>query len=269
MKSTIADAKAKIDEFEKRSSGTDWLFVKKDDLVLGMRSRLQLPDNVDSTLVNLCGPAAFFRCLAMDDPVAYVRAIISLYETNSALLGSRIFKASYGLRIAKLSPPTLMNDGSTATMSAVDWVPMASLRDDENSLISFDDADGGLSGLTMPSGLEKWFKQAGYTDIKNVTNLVLTKDQENIEKADWYRSMSGYRVCLLIDSDMLKAAKQNNKSLYPDHWVTLTEPVSINDGMFKTSVHSWGKIMPIPELGTMTLKVFLRNYYGYVAAKPA
>ena len=102
-----------------------------------------------------------------------------------------------------------------------------------------------------------------------MTNLVLTKDQANIEKADWYRSMSGYRVCLLIDSDMLKAAKQNNKSLYPDHWVTLTEPVSIKDGMFKTSVHSWGNIMPIPELGTMTLNVFLRNYYGYVAAKPA
>ena len=33
---------------------------------------------------------------------------------------------------------------------------------------------------------------------------------------------------------------------------------------------SWGKLMPIPaDGGTMASDKFLKNYYGYVAAKPA
>ncbi len=258
MSTTVANATIKINEFDKRSSGTDWLLIKKTDLVTGLKDRISTPDNIDTTVVNLCGPGAFFRYLAMDDPVMYVQAVISLWETNAALLGKRTFKPTYSLRIAT----------PASGMDAVDWVPLASLRDDENTVLNYDDADGGLSGLTMPAAMEKWFKQAGYTDVKNVTNVFFTKDKANIMEADRLRS-TGYRVCLLIHADMLKSAKQNNKSVFPNHWVGLSDPVTISGDDFSTKVHSWGKIMPVPAIGTMKLDTFLKNYYGYVAAKPA
>jgi hypothetical protein len=256
--STKGDALLKVNEFEKRSSGTDWLKIKKDDLVTDLKDRLTTPDNIDTTVVNLCGPGAFFRCLVEDDPVMYVQAVINLYETNSALIGTRKFTASYSLRIAE----------PVAGMDQVDWVPLASLRDDENTVLSYDSGEGDLSGLTMPSGLKKWFKQANYTDLTNKTNVFFVKDLNNIKTASSERS-AGKRACLLINSDMLKTVTQNHKSFFPDHWVTLMSDVTVDtSNNLSMKVHSWGKIMPIPAQGTMSVNTFLKNYYGFVSAKP-
>jgi hypothetical protein len=126
MASTKADALTKVTEFEGRSGGTDWVHVKKDDLITGLKDRLATPNNINTEAVNLCGLGAFFRCLAIDDPVMYASAVINLWSGNKALLGKREFKASHGLRIA-----------SPGTTAAVDWVPLASLRDDENTLLSY------------------------------------------------------------------------------------------------------------------------------------
>ena len=205
--SSASDARVKINEFDQRSSGTDWLKIQKDQLVDGMKKRLDNPNLINTQVVNLCGPGAFFRCLAQDDPVMYVRAIISLYETNSGMIGSRKFSSSYSLRLADVP------NG----MDQVDWILLASLRDDENTLLRYDDASGTLSGLTMPSGLAKWFGQANYTGVINETNLFFTKDLDHIKKASSLRAR-GNRVCLLIDANMLKVATQNNMSTYPDHW---------------------------------------------------
>jgi hypothetical protein len=100
--STIREAHDTIHEFERRSTGTDWLRIKKDHLITGMRARLENPNLISTRVVDLCGPAAFFRCLAEDDPVMYVKAIISLYETNSAWIGSRRFTAGQKLRMVPL-----------------------------------------------------------------------------------------------------------------------------------------------------------------------
>ena len=251
------DALQKVADFEKRSGGTDWLTITKDDLIRGLRDRINNPDGIDTTSVNLCGPGAFFRWLAIDDPVMYANAVISLWEKNEALIGSRKFKAPYSLRIA--------NPGST---EAVDWVPLASLRDDENTLLSFDSAEGTLSGLTMPMGMEKWFREAGYRGVVNVTNVLLTKNLANIQEADRLRA-GGYRVCLLIHGDMLTVAKQSNKSIFPNHWVGLTDAVRVNGANISMEVHSWGDKMRIPENGALAVNTFLKNYYGYVAGLPA
>jgi len=255
--STKSVGLVKVAEFEKGGGGTDWLLVKKTDLVTGLRDRLNTPDNIDTRKVNLCGPGAFFRYLAYDDPVMYANAVIHLFLTNAALLGKRKFTASYSLRIAT----------PAAGMDTVDWVPLASLRDHENAVLNYDDAGGGLSGLSMPKAIEKWFEEAGYSGVKNVTNVFFTKDLDNIKKADSLRA-SGHRVCLLIHGDMLNATTQNNKSIFPNHWVGLSHPVSVSGGNISLKVHSYGMFMPVPATGTMSVETFLKNYYGYVAAVP-
>ena len=266
MGSNATDALTLIDEFEKRSGGTDWLFVKKEDLIKGLKKRLvtpgdatKSPNNINTSVVNLCGPGAFFRCLAMDDPVMYVRAVIALWETNSGLIGKRVFKASHSVRISKVEPG----------MDVADWVPLTSLRDDENIGGGLNPA-GGVFGFTMPSAMKKWFTQAGYTDVKDETSVVAPKSLSNLNAADLLYSPTGHRVCFLIDSDVLTAANQNDYvSLYPDHWVTLAAPITIKDDKISTKVHSWGRLMPIPAAATLSLSLFLIKYYGYVSAKPA
>lgn len=253
---TKAQALQKVTAFEASPGGTDWLKIKSDDLVTGLKDRLANPKNIDTSVVNLCGPGAFFFWLAQDDPLMYAEAVISLWKTNAALLGKRKFKASYSLRIA--------DPGTTA---AVDWVPMASLRDHENAVLNYDDAGGGLSGLTMPKGMAQWFTEAGYTDVKNDTNVFFTKGVDNLKEAERLRSL-GYRVCLLIHADMLYAAKQNNKSVFPNHWVSLTGAATIGDDSVSLPVHSWGAIHTIPKQSPMSRAMFSKNYYGYVAAKP-
>jgi hypothetical protein len=292
--STKADALLKINEFEKRKVdpsdflknrpfGTDWTNIQKDKLIDGMKKRLDNPDLISTRVVNLCGPGAFFRCLIVDDPVMYVQAVIGLFENNLARIGSRTFKAG----------PSLLKAMPASGMDQVDWVPLASLRDDENTVLSYDDAGGGLSGLTMPSGLAKWFTQAGYTDVKNDTSVTFatkgSKNPAHLKAASDLRK-SGYRVCLLISAKMLKNTEQAHASMYPDHWVVLMSDVTVStDDLIDFKVHSWGQVMSVPVVhaindvqidGVSVIKIpgttrdpidaddLCKNYYGYVAAKP-
>jgi len=258
MSTSTSDALVKVNEFDRRSSSTEWNKITKAQLVDGMKKRLSDPNLIDTEVVNLCGPGAFFRCLAEDDPVMYVQAIISLYETNSGMIGSRKFTSSSSLRRAEVPKG----------MDQVDWILLASLRDDENSILNYDNASGTTSGLTMPSGLAKWFNQANYTGVTNDTNVFFTKNLDHIKKASSLRA-KGNRGCLLIDGNMLEVANQNNMSTYPDHWVVLMSNVTVDaSNNISLKVHSWGKIMPVPQMGTMSADTFCKSYYGYVAATP-
>src|SRR5438270_8745429 len=82
------DALNLVTQFEARSDSSIWIHIARSGVATDLRSRVGNPNLIDSSLVNLCGPAAFFRNLAIDDPVAYVRAGISLYEQNSCTIGS-------------------------------------------------------------------------------------------------------------------------------------------------------------------------------------
>lgn len=57
--SSASDARVKINEFDQRSSGTDWLKIQKDQLVDGMKKRLDNPNLINTQVVNLCGPVRF------------------------------------------------------------------------------------------------------------------------------------------------------------------------------------------------------------------
>jgi hypothetical protein len=272
LMSIVREAHAKINEFEKRSTGTDWLKIKKDHLVRGMRVRLENPNLISTRLVDLCGPAAFFRCLAEDDPVMYVKAIISLYETNSAWIGSRRFTAGQSLRMAAPPPPSLPfnpRSGQLASgMDQVDWVPLASLKDHESTIANYNHAGGDFPGLTKPAGIEKWFRSAGYAAVTNDTNILCTKNLDHIKKAGSLHSL-GYRICLRIDESMLKVASQNNLSIQPDRWVVLMSGVSLEgESRVRLRVHSDGTVMSVPEQGEVSTKTLLKNYYGFVAARP-
>jgi hypothetical protein len=108
-----------------------------------------------------------------------------------------------------------------------------------------------------------------------VTNLLFTKDWDDVRDANkLYRG--GYKVSLFISANMLSTATQGDASTVPDHWVGMASPVLsstiINDPIatISATVYTWGEVRDVHENPNkkMTVKQFLTNFYGYVAAKP-
>ena len=79
----------------------------------------------------------------------------------------------------------------------------------------------------------------------------------------------GYRVSLFINAQMLYQETQNDFSGIPTHWVMLTDPFVITNNSVRFKCFTWGDgARSVPQGGTLTLEGFLKNYYGFVAAKP-
>jgi hypothetical protein len=80
---------------------------------------------------------------------------------------------------------------------------------------------------------------------------------------------------MLVDADVLDEANQDDEfSLYPDHWITLT--ADIKDGgelsynePISMWVYTWGNQYTIPRLATKPLKkkYFMNKFYGFIAVK--
>ena len=149
----------------------------------------------------------------------------------------------------------------------VDWMGLASLRDSENSALRYSSVDDEAAGITMPGTLAGWFTKAGFSAVKNVTNVLFRKSRADIEAADALR-IQGYRVCLFINAAMLSPATQNNKSIIPNHWVVLSGPVNFFEGnRISLTVFTWGNgARAVPQIGDLSVSSFLNNFYGYVAA---
>ncbi|WP_223281796.1 hypothetical protein, partial [Xenorhabdus griffiniae] len=51
------------------------------------------------------------------------------------------------------------------TISGLDWITLASLRDSENAIFSYNQVEAETAGVTMWGKLIEWFEKAGYEKI--------------------------------------------------------------------------------------------------------
>jgi hypothetical protein len=262
--STTDDAKKLIAAFERRTTGNLWINMKRLDLARGLSQRVDDPDLINQGQTSLCGPADFVRDIAIDDPVMYVKAATDLFETGSAVIGTFFIKPTRDLRIYKVP--------ATAKIDPADWILCASIRDMDNWFFDYQSETDDAAAITMPHSKAKWLKQAGYSHVVNETNVVFTKDLPNARAAGALLG-KGYKVALFVNANMLDASTQDDSSAFPDHWIALTKELRIEgmslDPTSKVSfrVYTWGKQRNVPEYGTLSIKSFLANYYGYVACK--
>lgn len=256
------DALDLVDTFESSGRTGIWTNIRKDDIVKGLRIRISSPDKINQAGSLLCGPAAFTYELATDDPVNYTKAVIDLFTTGTAVIGTMLLKPS----------KDLIYNPFTGGIHPSDWVILASLRDSSNAFFDIENVDDMAGAATIPSTMASWLRNVGFTKIVNDTNLFFSKGLSNVNNANSYLNDS-YRVFLFINSAMLTTAKQENGSLAPDHWVMLLTPVEVDGAGFERTVsfkaYSWGEDKNVPEKATKPLKVsdMLANYYGYIAFK--
>lgn len=259
--------------FLKRKGDAYWPNLDRDEVGVGMLLRIAKPGLVRQGKASVCGPAAMLFSLLEDHPGAYAQFAIGLYEKGQANIGKDAIEP--GIRVRHYAPPS-------GSIDPVDWLTMASMRDSANWKLSFDSVENrlrvNLAGITTPMEMAWWFSRAGYYDVREDANFVRhQRDTSNMQQATQLFN-AGYRVCLLIDSQMVDVddsghgtqSQSGSAALLDRHWVALTSPIKESGGKVNMTIFTWGKgdTYQVPQTGVLTLDDFLMNYYGYVAGKP-
>jgi hypothetical protein len=223
---------------------------------IGMLMRIGFPGLLRQGSASLCGPAALLFGIISDNPILYARFATDMFVKGQAKLGRLLIKPGKDVR-----------EYTPSGIDPIDWLTMASIRDSENWFFDYDTADKEFAGMTLPDELATWFRMAGYSDIRNVTGVVLNEGAKTLGEAEELFNKK-YRVCLFINTNMLDGKDQAKPSVMVDHWVVLTDEIKRSSGKIKLQVFTYGKgDYQIPQAGDLTLGQFLGNFYGYVAAK--
>ncbi len=258
---------AKIDEFRARTTASPWTHIPRSDFADSLTARAKDGNLINTAHVNLCGPAAFFRNLALDYPNLYVALAIDLYDKGRSSFYGHDIKA-YD-KLYRWTPTK--NKAAVDWVDPVDWVVLATFRNSENSVVHFNSVNDGFAGITMPHSLASWYKSLGYTSVNNSTSVWFTRGIDHLLKASEY-FRHGFRVCLFVSDQMLYPDSMNSRSWIPNHWVVLDSPVVVNIRQ-KTkfvkpfNVWCWGEVKTIPHSGSVTEHNLTKNYYGYVIAR--
>jgi hypothetical protein len=222
--------------------------------------RVLEPIKINQADSSLCGPASLMYLTGLHWPAEYQRFVSELYEKGKSRLG--------GL---KISPGQKCKDYSPIQMTAADWVALASIRDSENIIWNYDEADDKIGGITLPSTLEGWLEDVGFSNLENETNLYFTKGEENFREAAQFAA-KGFGVCLfvdwrIVDGTPVRGAMEQTFTT-PDHWVVLkpNATVQITKDAVDFKVFSWGEEHQAGGLQPLTMENWLQNYYGYVVA---
>lgn len=259
-------AKALLEAFKNRRyvTGSMWQHIGRNALADGLADRVDDPYRIQQGSAGLCGPASLLFALAKDNPVAYARAGVELFETGIATIGKLRVKPDHELRSYRLP--------ATAGIHVADWILIASIRDSQNYFFDYQAEHDMASGMTLPSTMVTWFEKAGYKVTAEECNLVFTQDEACIRRAG-AAVTKGQKVSLFINSQMLHTSEQHKESRIPTHWVVLTTPVSFTvvptDASFLISfaVFTWGRLRRVPTSGGLPLTDFLKNFYGYIACR--
>ena len=254
--------------FLRRTGGSYWPHLNRDEVGVGILLRISKPGLVRQGDASVCGPAAMLFSLLEDHPGAYAQFAIALYEKGKANMGKDTIEPE--IRVRQYAPPS-------NSIDPVDWLTMASMRDSANWYLCFDSTKDkvrvNLAGITTPMEMAWWFSRAGYYDVTEDANFVAHQtDTRNMQRATQLFN-AGYRVCLLIDAQLVGYGTQSESGspiLLDRHWVALTSPIRLIAGTVDMTIFTWGKgdTYKVPQKGVLTLGQFLMNYYGYVAAKP-
>lgn len=243
-------------DFLERPGVTQFPYLDRMDVGTGLLMRIANPGLMNQDKAGLCGPASVLFNLAYDDPVGYARFAIDLFEKGKASFYRLNITPGGDLR--SYTPPE--------TMDQVDWMTMASLRDDENWFFDYQSvSDSGGSSITE---MMRWFQRAGYRDVRDETTMVLSAGVAEIDSANELFA-KGYRIVLRINANMLYEAKQSNEGKH-NHFVVQRSPIDRTGGKIRLKVFTWGKGNYDVPNGKTDLSVddFLGNFYGYIAARP-
>ncbi|WP_340618659.1 hypothetical protein [Xenorhabdus entomophaga] len=209
---------------------------------------------------SLCGPAAFFYCLQLDRPDIYEQAARELWKYGKTKIGQLEIKPGDGCR----HPKGTFYDGDYEKISGLDWITLASLRDSENVIFSYDEVDSPTAGITMWGMLSEWFEKAGYEKVFDNVGLSHC-NIDGFNALNDYVS-KGYKVITLISDTMLTGGRTDGLT-YKSHWVVWKDAAEEVNGNIELNLFSWGNVYQQVKNDT-TVNSFLNQLFGGLVFKP-
>lgn len=236
-----------------------------------LASRMKHNDYPNQGGTSLCGPASFFYCLLMDRPDVYKQAAIDLWLHGKTKIGNLNISPGDGCRHPRGS---FYYDNGKDAISGLDWITLASLRDSENIIMSYDEVDDQASGITMWGKLTSWFERAGYEKIFDNISLSHASIADIVSLNNYISS--GYKVVSLISAGMLSGFPGDSSS--KNHWIvwesqvrnsnreTLSNSSSVLDKV-DLKLFSWGKVNNQLK-SNVSLDVFIKHTFGGLVFRP-
>ncbi|MGJ0626238.1 hypothetical protein [Xenorhabdus bovienii] len=223
---------------------------------------------------SLCGPASFFYSLQMDRPDIYEQAARELWKYGKTKIGKLEIKPGDGCRHPKGSFYYIDENREYKKISGLDWVTLASLRDSENMILSYDEVDDPTSGITAWWSLSDWFEKAGYEKVFSNVSLSRCNINDLVTLSDYCRD--GYRVATLISAGMLK--NHEGESSGKNHWIVWEGAVKNYQGEDITNnsdlnqpvnlkLFSWGNVKPQIK-NNKSLDYVINHVFGGLVFKP-
>lgn len=253
----------KISRPERPFIAKDYPIGDPQDPFEGSKIRASIQDRVNylsypsQNETSLCGPAAFFYCLQRDRPDVYEQAAKELWLYGKTKIG--------GLEIAPGEGCRHPAGNFDHSISGLDWMTLAGLRDSANSLISFDDVNSSVAGITLWPTLTEWFVKAGYEKV--FSNVGVTQaGVEGIRELNEY-IQKGYTVVTLINDSLLEGSN-NKHTTFPNHWIVWAGPaIQQLNGSMQLKLFSWGQVEEqIKE--DRDSSFFVQRLFGGVVFKP-
>ena len=234
-------------------------------------SRMNNSSYPDQGRTSLCGPASFFYCLQMDRPDVYKQAANDLWLYGKTKIGALDVTPGDGCKHPKGS----FYSGSSERISGLDWITLASLRDSENSIMSYDEIDDEVAGITMWGKITEWFEKSGY--VKVFSNVGFSRCSiEDVARLSEYAG-NGFKVVCLISAGMLFDFGSDDTSS-KNHWVVWTgalknvsgQAITKNsrpDEIVNLELFSWGMVKNQIKLNK-DLEYVRKHIFGGVVFKP-
>ncbi len=239
-----------------------WRHVDPERLIEQLEDRVDHPNHIAQQASSWCGPAAFLRSFARDDPAAYARLIIDLVRHRKATFHAGPHSA------VVLHPHTDItgHDYTQTGIADADWVGLAALRDKirhpKSPLLEL------INKGTYPDDIVKYYTDFGYDDVSDWTSE-RSLGAESARGANHYLK-DRYKVTLRIHDNMLYEDKKKVNGGRHDHWVDLIGHFhwhgdsSRKDTPVSLTVFSWGREVHVHGI---TAEECFNNYYGFVCAK--
>lgn len=181
----------------------------------------------------------------MDRPDIYKQAVNELWLYGKTKIGALNIVPSNSCR----HPMGAFYDAYGERVKGIDWITLASLRDSENSIMSYDEIDDQASGITLWGALTEWFVSAGYQKEFSNVGLSHVNLKELSTLNEYIRK--GCRVVTLISAGILDGFDSTVTA--KNHWIVWDGPITTQYGevislttkeneLVQLKLFSWGKV---------------------------
>lgn len=236
-----------------------------------VKKRVEEPWRIKQGDSSLCGMACIFYLMAKQDGEGYKKFVMTLHQRGEAEYNGYAIKPGNTFYQDSFFDMDPQSSDYPPKMPQADWIALASTRNHESTFYAYEGKAGeDFNAVNWPGIMVKLKeKLLDYTEVVDKTDFFMNPDTSH--KLGWLIEMQkawqeGYKISVLIDSDMLEDSPTYFANFNRWHWIVYEGNIWIDEaaGTYTFSYWCWGK-EPIKK--AFRKAVFNTNYYGYIKGK--